>query len=63
MPSPCSTVLMFPTELGGASLSAAAYQRLQQCPVADPPCADPQVGAGWGMQACARCMLSMFAFS
>lgn len=42
----CSTVLMFPTELGGGSLSAAAYQRLQQCPVADPPCADQQVGPG-----------------
>lgn len=41
-----STVLMFPSELGGASLSSAAYQRLQQCPVADPPCADQQVGAG-----------------
>ena len=50
-----STVLMFPSELGGASLSSTAYQRLQQCPVADPPCADQQVGAG-GREgaACAR---------
>ncbi|KAI7845189.1 hypothetical protein COHA_001234 [Chlorella ohadii] len=42
------TVLMFPTELGGGSLSAAAYQRLQQCPVADPPCADQQSATVFG---------------
>lgn len=35
--------MMFPSQLGGSSLSAAAYQRLASCPVADPPCADQKV--------------------
>ena len=40
--------MMFPAELGGSSLSATAYQRLQQCPLADPPCGDQKVsGRFW----------------
>lgn len=39
--------MLFPASLGGSSLSKAAFQRLQECPVADPPCADQQVCPAW----------------
>lgn len=44
-PHQCRTVMMFPSSMGGSSLSSEAFKRLQQCPVADPPCTDQQVGA------------------
>ncbi|KAL4458150.1 hypothetical protein ABPG75_013015 [Micractinium tetrahymenae] len=42
------SAMMFPTELGGSSLSAAAYQRLASCPVSDPPCTDQKASFLFG---------------
>lgn len=40
--------MLFPASLGGSSLSKPAFERLQECPVADPPCDDQQVRRGLG---------------